>query len=436
MIRFDSLIDDDLGNEFYEHDDPDDDPDYSDDNDFGYDDNIGDNDDDIPIDPALLGELDNLETFEPAEEDSESENETQLAADSALQTFHHDLKAAGGFKKARNGRLPQAGGNRGGGRRAVGESTVSFEVSSMLGDANMCFVSGDLDGALAVVKKIIRIEAGVFAAWKLMGEIHREKGETKNCLLAFLTAAHTKPKEAELWVECAKMTMQLGEEEAAMGAGESSIKVFGKGGYKEQAIYCYSRAIASNPDDFDAIHERARLYWQIEQFKKAAEGLLMLYKVMPEDLSILKELARLYTDMGEEKIEEAADLYRKAIDKFVKKGNKNCVVGWSEINIFAELHIMANQYKEAIYVVRHYGRWLLGRAEEDFWDALDDDREWNTSDPKRDEVPEYDPDRFAPETYGLVHELRVKLGVCRLRLGQPELAKVKLLFYGGFIFAN
>ena len=122
------------------------------------------------------------------EDDDEDDDDAAVINDDEMEEFHHDLKAALGFKKAGSGR--RAGG--------IGDEALSFEVKALMGQANQAFGLGQLDRALEGAKKVIQIEAGVYSAWKLLGEIFRVKGELHCCLLAWLTAAHARPKDWEL----------------------------------------------------------------------------------------------------------------------------------------------------------------------------------------------------------------------------------------------
>lgn len=344
---------------------------------------------------------------------SASEDEGEDAAvinDDEMEEFHHNLKAAHGFKKGQ--KRGGIGGNRGGGRRAVGDENLSFEVKSLMGEANQAFAFNQLDKAMALVKKVIQIEAGVYSAWKILGEIFKEKQEYHKCLLAWLTAAHAKPKDWELWLMCAKMSLdQYGPD---------------KQNYRDQAIYCYNRAIRANPDNIDAIYDRSLLYKEIGQLNKAAEGFGALNRLLPHDMAILRQIAILYMEL--DKIPEAIEYYMRSLEFFKTTGNPEKAFNWSELNILVELHMMASQWSDAIKTLKHVGRWLGGRAEEKYWDKQTDDREWDSNDARRKSVREYVPARFDPGTYNLPLELRVKLGVCRLKLGEKKEAMIHFEF--------
>lgn len=334
-----------------------------------------------------------------------------------MENFHHDLKAAQGFKKGRM----QRDGNRGGGRRAVGDENYSFEVRSLLGQANQAYAFQKLDEAMKAVKQIIQIEPGVYAAWKILGEIFSEKGDKNKCLLAWLTAAHARPKDWELWLMCAKMSLdQYGPD---------------KQSYRDQAIYCYNRAIRANPDNIDAIYDRSLLLKDAGQVTKAAEGFVMLNRLLPNDMSVLKELAGLYIELG--KISEAIEFYSRSVEFFKSTGNPDMGFGWSELNIFAELYCMEKEWAKAIQTIKSLGRWLYGRASETYWDQINgDDREWDEDDrPRRCLVREFESNRFPKESYILPLELRVKLGLCRLRIGNKDEALVRALKTNSLLFS-
>ncbi|PUU76293.1 hypothetical protein B9Z19DRAFT_1194856 [Tuber borchii] len=352
---------------------------------------------DEDIDPAL-GALDDFTDDEGRSicSDVDDEDISLSALNDEMDTFHADLRAASGFKKPR----------RTGGRRQIGDEIYSFEIRGLLGQANSAYAFGKLDEAMKLVKQIIHIEPGVYSAWKILGEIFKEKGDKRKCLLAWLTAAHARPKDWELWVMCAKMSLdQYGTDNRA---------------YKDQAVYCYNRAISAKPENIDAIYDRALLLKELGSLNKAAEGFVTLNRLLPNDMSVLKELAGLYIQM--DKVPEAIEYYRRSVEHFKATGNPDNAFGWSELNIFVELYCLEKQWAKAIDTIGSVGRWLYGRATETYWDKINgDDREWDGDDrPRRCMVREFEAGRFQKESYYLPLELRVKLGLCRLQQENME----------------
>lgn len=151
-----------------------------------------------------------------------------------------------------------------------------------------------------------------------------------------------------------------------------------------------------------------------------------ILKQRPHDTSILRLIAEAYIDR--DNVKSAQDLYRQTI-AFYK--NSDCEPGekftWSDVNIYVELFAYIGQYAEAIKELKSLARWLLGRASESFWDeVLDDDREWDSSDARRVQHPNFVQGRYGLQQYGngLPLELRVKLGLYRLKLGFHDEALV------------
>ena len=101
--------------------------------------------------------------------------------------------------------------------------------------------------------------------------------------------------------------------------------------------------------------------------------------------------------------------------------------GWPDINIYVELYAYLNQYESALWELKSLARWIMGREQETLWDEIvEDDREWDEGDSRRLEVERFTPGKFDPQLYGagLPLELRVKLGLYRLRLQNFEEAMV------------
>ena len=190
----------------YGADDTDDDPDYFEDDNSNLRGPSRDAGNDNSLDLPSASESDDGDDDDgddeedDGEDDDEDDDDVAVINDDEMEEFHHDLKAALGIKRAGSGRRAGGGGggNRGGGRRGIGDEVLSFEVKALMGQANQAFGLGQLDRAREGTKKVIQIEAGVYSAWKLLGEIFRVKGELHCCLLAWLTAAHARPKDWEL----------------------------------------------------------------------------------------------------------------------------------------------------------------------------------------------------------------------------------------------
>jgi general transcription factor 3C polypeptide 3 (transcription factor C subunit 4) len=104
---------------------------------------------------------------------------------------------------------------------------------------------------------------------------------------------------------------------------------------------------------------------------------------------------------------------------------------WTLILSYSDLLIQQERYDEALQQLKSLSRWLLGRADEEYWNLLSDDREWDDFDePRRMRVPEYTQAVHEPEQYGLglPIELRIKLGNLRLQMGDNHFGEALVSF--------
>lgn len=304
--------------------------------------------------------------------------------------FQEDLRMASGFRKSKK---------KSKGRRGISDMELSEEVKYLLGYANQAFASGDFSEALKTLQEIIRIDSNVFAAWQTLGEVHRERGNIDKCLGAWISAAHLKPKDADLWLTCAKLS-----QDAQLW---------------DQADYCYNRAIHARPTDVDVIWDRAILARDNGRTKKAIDCFRSLLNIVPNDMTVIRQLARLYLQMSQ--VSEGIALYEKAVEyylRFPRPPKDHCGLNWSELHIMSELYIADKRWKQCIYNIKFIARWLCGRKSEDFWDDYPDDREWDNDDERRNLVSH--PLNKNRTLYNMPIELRVKLGICRVHVGDAS----------------
>ncbi|RPA78449.1 TPR-like protein [Ascobolus immersus RN42] len=333
---------------------------------------------------ARLGEKEYEELSKEADEDDELFNED-------MGEFLNDLRAAHGYKRK----------GRGKGTRNT-EHQLAPEVRIMMGECNQEFASGNLEEAKRLVEKIVHSDPGVFGAWKILGEIYKERGDEKRCLQSWIMAAYARPKEWELWVDCAKM----------------SIEFYGPG---EQALQCYTRALQSQPDNTEIIFDRAMLFREMGLRNRAIDAFLNLLNKTPHDFRVLRELGKVLIEQG--RLQDAIKYYLDSIDFYQRNGNVgDGSFGWSDLNILVEMYALAADWGTAISKTKSLGRWLYGRQQEVYWDTItDDDREWDKDDlPRRVMVAQFRHGRYPEQTYELPLELRVKLGICRLKLNHKE----------------
>lgn len=112
-------------------------------------------------------------------------------------------------------------------------------MQGLLGTANQLFVNGKLDEAQEILEEVIRIDYNVFAAWQTLGEVHKDRGNIDKCLTAWMSAAHLRPKDADMWRAVANLSLQCN--------------------LVDQADYCYNKLSRARPQDVDILWDRAML---------------------------------------------------------------------------------------------------------------------------------------------------------------------------------
>ncbi|KAI9849713.1 MAG: transcription factor TFIIIC subunit tfc4 [Sclerophora amabilis] len=312
------------------------------------------------------------------------------------------------------------GGKRGGAKGPRGPRKPvepSLEIKLLLSQANSAFVSGEYEKVEEITNRVIQMNAEIYAAHALLSGVFLERGEIQMAIVASISAAHLRPKDPALWRNCATLILENGREDRAK--------------YLNDAIYCYTRIIGINPKDFESRFERAVLLRELGHQGRAVRELEQILTMLPQDPTVLRQLAEIYIDLGE--IEKAKQRYREYIAyDSTAVAPPPIHFDWSDVNIYVELFGYQGEYADGIKELKSLSRWVLGRREEDYWDEIqDDDREWDYSEnPRRSKVNGYISGRFDQSCYGqgLPLELRVKLGVYRLKQAEEHFGEAMTHF--------
>ena len=88
---------------------------------------------------------------------------------------------------------------------------------------------------------------------------------------------------------------------------------------------------------------------------------------------------------------------------------------------FTDLLLAMDKLEEALLTIRRGQRWLQGRKAERHWDGFEDDREYDPPGTQREDMEE---DGEGPEGFSLDTNLRHRLALVRLRLGNDDEAMV------------
>lgn len=318
-------------------------------------------------------------------------------------------------KRRKKGTGVRGGWSKGlkiGPRRAVdpGAEFTEFHKKAM----NAFIDDQDTDKALELILQAIAINPEIYAAHSLLSEIYFAKDENEKAIAALFSGAHSAPRDPEVWQQVASACLQrsTGDRQTAL----------------QQASYCFARMIHNDPKDLDARLQRAAIQRELGNYTKAMKDLEFIREYMPRNSNVLRQIAEVCIDTRD--LDRAKSLYEETLSYYREAGmNEEESFTWADILVYVQLLAQEDPpdvaLSNAINTLKRLSRWLLGREEETYWDEYpDDDREWDSEDdPRRTMVEQFVPGKYPPDAYGpgLPLELRVRLGVFRLRQGPDML---------------
>lgn len=282
----------------------------------------------------------------------------------------------------------------------------SLEFKNLHSEATSAFIDADYERATVLVKQAIHINPEMFAAHSLLSEIFLAQGQKDKALAALFSGAHTRPKDPSVWMKVAKLILER--------AGEDRTSAL------QDVVYCYSRVIEIDQKNYNIRFERAAVYRELGHNGKAAQEYERLLKDLPHNTTALRFLAETYIDLNE--VSKAKSRYDESIAYYTSLSLEEAAdFTWSDVNIYVEFFSYLNDYEQGILALKSLSRWLLGRKDDTEWDNIvEDDREFDAEDfPRRADIEFFVPNKYPDESYGtgLPLELRVKLGIYRLKLG-------------------
>ncbi|KXG53519.1 Tetratricopeptide-like helical [Penicillium griseofulvum] len=342
---------------------------------------------------------------------SGEESESESDEDEPAEDDDDDRSAASRRRRRGGGRFSGRYGARGGkgirrGPRKPLEPSPEFK--HLHSGATSAFIDGDYELAIDLVMQAIQINPEIFAAHSLLSEIFLAQGENDKALTALFNGAHTRPKDPGVWVKVARLILDR--------AGENRQSAL------HDVAYCYSRILEVSPDNTNVRFQRAAIYRELGHNGRAAAEYERLLKDCPHSARALRHLAETYIDLKD--VQKAADFYADSIDHYLSLDPEASGFTWSDLNIYVELFGYLKQPEEGLISLKILARWLLGRGKDTIWDAIDDDdREWDADDsPRRIKTDGFMPGQWPRESYGLglPLELRIKMGVFRLKLGDKH----------------
>ncbi|KAH9944859.1 TPR-like protein [Amylocystis lapponica] len=254
------------------------------------------------------------------------------------------------------------------GRRKAGP-VLSQQVRSLIGEGNQAYVDNDIPETIRIMQEVIRIEPRAASAWSVLAQCHEDAGEPQKALQLRIMAAHL-THDADEWDRLARQSMALG--------------------HNQQALYCYGKLYSLDPSNVNALWDRASLARDIGALRIARNTLLAMLKRLPHNLTVLDELRPLLIELAElplcaELFADAFAHYRDAfpggvgLAREVQREVPGGGFGLMQLFVLADLRNTLGAHEEAIRVIRAGCRWLQGRGAQRFWDACEDDREYDVA---------------------------------------------------------
>ena len=328
--------------------------------------------------------------------------------------------ATGEKRKRGPGRPRIVKGEKGRGNWGRGRKKARVEPNEEFGEvyneALSAFIDEDYEAALDLCSEAIAVNPEVWTAHALLAQILEAQGEEEKSIQALYNGCFA-AKTTEAWLTTAEAYMHTKSVDRAYAL--------------QQALSCYTEALRSNREVVELNFKRALIHRELRANGRALGVLNQILEKQPHNPSVLRLIAEICIDSNE--IEPA----KKHYEAFLEHSKGPLDPGddrfdWSDANVYVELFAHDDDYTAAISKLKSIGRWLLGRGDETYWDdVVDDDREWDAHDgPRRITVPQYRPNVYAAECYGdgMPLELRVKLGIYRLRQGPDFKAEALLHF--------
>ncbi|KAI0696177.1 TPR-like protein [Cytidiella melzeri] len=318
--------------------------------------------------------------------------------------FKDDLREASGVGRRRGGKP--------GRRKGV---VLSQQVRALVGKGNQAYVDNNIPETLRIMQEVIRIEPRAASAWSVLAQCYEDLGEGEKALQLRIMAAHLH-QDPEEWERLAHQSRQQG--------------------HHQQTLYCFRKLCQLDPDNVGALWDRASLAKEVGDLRTARHAFMSILRRIPNDLSVLAELRPILIELSD--LDQCASLFQEAFDHYqatfpsgqvpqVEPSAGGNPVGFDmmEILVLSDLYNTTGKYERAVETVRRGCRWLQGRASQKFWDAIEDDREWDLPTGPNGESSRIVADgEIQPGMYNLDVNARHRLAIARIRLGDVAEGKM------------
>lgn len=298
------------------------------------------------------------------------------------------------------------------GPRKAAEPTGDIKLR--LGQANDAYVNCNYVEAMEIISEIIRINAETLEAWTILSAIYQDLGDMRSAVYCKVIGAMLRPKDIQGWIKTADFALEQTEEESRQF-------------FLDIAFYAYCSAVRASVDCVAGRLGKAEIKLERGSLSGAISDYKRIFKYSPHDLKVVRRLGLAYFEKGE--IENARQLYKSTFDYLrLPSTTAEETYDWTDVSVYITLLQNLGEFQLAISELKSLSRWLLGRELEAFFDSVTtNDCEWDIDDSRRTDIPNFTVGKFPSDYYGasIPPELRVKIALCRLKLGQEEEAIVR-----------
>lgn len=282
------------------------------------------------------------------------------------------------------------------------DQNLDPEVQALIGEAQQAFSAGEHEIAIKLVEEAIAADGNARLAYNLLTAIYDDIGDPRKALLARVVAAHLNKNVKDDWIEIAERSVELN--------------------LLNQAAVFYQHASRIARNDWTLLLKRASIHTELGEHQHALSLLTRLKDKFcnilnePTKSQVLLSTARTLKLLG--RTQDATALYMKLYDQNMdpaRYGPPIAELNWQNLNVLAELLFEQKLYSQAIRVIRNGARFILGRADETFWNAEDDDSEFDSRRLYK-KTAKINEKLSSPDRYELPIDIRTWLMACRLKL--------------------
>ncbi|PKA57187.1 putative UDP-N-acetylglucosamine--peptide N-acetylglucosaminyltransferase SEC [Apostasia shenzhenica] len=241
----------------------------------------------------------------------------KLQKDEVLGVTREEIEEMMNFGSRRRSRAVKKRG-----RKKGTKNKLSPEVNIKIGDATLCYASGNYKEAIPLLEEVVRLVPNMPDAYYILGLIYDDMGDRKRALNFHMIAAHLSPKDVSIWKKLISWSIEE--------------KNFG------QIRYCLSKAITADPKDVSLRFDRAFLYFEFGEFQKAAESFDQIVGLYPANTEARKMAAKMYQKCG--LLEKAIGILEGYVDGFTQDDP-------SLMHILICLHMENGLYNRAIQLI-------------------------------------------------------------------------------------